>query len=63
MRRVIFWAGWTILFVLPVIFTVQIFVIQDLPKVQAWKWLVPAAAVVMIFFARNRDDVLKHHLG
>lgn len=63
MRRVIFWTGWAILFVLPVIFTVQVFMIQDLPPVQPWKWLVPGVAVVMIYFSRNPDDVLKHHLG
>lgn len=62
MRRAIFWLGWAILIVLPVIFTIQVLMIQDLPKIQPWKWLVPAVAVLMVFFARNRDDVLEHHV-
>lgn len=61
-RKVIFWLGWAILGVLPLIFTIQILMIQDLPKVQPWKWAIPFLAVLMIYFARNRDDVLNHHV-
>lgn len=63
MRRAIFWLGWAILIALPVIFTVQVIVSQDLPRVEPWKWLVPFVAVLMIYLARNRDDVLKHHIA
>ena len=62
MRRALFWFGWAVLAILPVLFAVQIYMIQDLPKIEMWKWLIPAAAVVLIFFTRNRDDVLKHHV-
>lgn len=62
MRRAFFWFGWAVLAVLPVIFAVQIYLIQDLPKIEAWKWAVPFAAVILIYFSRNRDDVLKHHV-
>ncbi len=63
MRRAIFWLGWAILIALPIVFAVQVVTIQDLPKVEPWKWLVPFVAVVMIYFSRNRDDVLKHHIA
>lgn len=61
-RKVVYWLGWAILLALPVIFAVQIFMIQDLPKVEPWKWAVPVVAVLLIYFARNRDEVLKHHI-
>jgi hypothetical protein len=63
MRRVIFWFGWAILIALPIVFAVQVFMIQDLPKIQPWKWAIPAVAVLMIFFARNRDEVFNHHIA
>lgn len=62
MRKALFWFGWVVLFALPVIFIVQIFMLQDLPKVEPWKWVIPFAAVVVIYFTRDRDDVLKHHV-
>jgi hypothetical protein len=62
MRKALFWFGWVVLVALPLIFTIQILVTQDLPKVELWKWAIPFAAVVLIFFSRNRDDVLKHHV-
>lgn len=62
MRRKLFWFGWIVLFALPVIFTIQIIVTQDLPKVEWWKWSIPLAAVMLIYFSRNTDDVLKHHV-
>ena len=62
MRRKLYWLGWIILFALPVIFTAQIIIMQDLPKVEPWKWLVILAAIVIIYFSRNTDDVLKHHV-
>ena len=63
MRRAIFWFGWVILLALPVVFAVQIYLTQDLPHVEPWKWLVPLAAIGVIYFARNRDDVFRHHLA
>ena len=62
MRRMLFWLGWIVLFALPVIFTVQIVVTQDLPKVELWKWAILFGAVVLIYFSRNPDEVLKHHV-
>ena len=62
MRRKLFWLGWTALFALPVIYGIQIFITQDLPPVEPWKWVILFAAVVLIYFSRNTDDVLKHHV-
>lgn len=62
MRRTLFWSGWVVLFALPLIFTIQIIVTQDLPKVEWWKWAIPFGAIVLIYFSRNTDDVLKHHV-
>ena len=62
MRRTLFWTGLIVLMVLPVIYGVQIYMTQDLPAVKVWQWLIPAAAVLMVFFSRNPDDVLKHHI-
>jgi hypothetical protein len=62
MRRKLFWFGWIVLFALPVIYGVQIYLTQDLPPVEPWKWFIPFAAVVLIYFSRNTDDVLKHHV-
>lgn len=63
MRKTLFWAGWAVLFVLPLLYGVQIYVSQDLPAVQPWQWLILFGAVVVIFFSRNTDDVLKHHIA
>lgn len=62
MRRTIFWSGWAVLLVLPIVYGVQIFMTQDLPAVHLWQWLIPAAAAVIVYFSRNHDDVLKHHV-
>ncbi|HET7706438.1 MAG TPA: hypothetical protein VFM36_10155 [Thermoanaerobaculia bacterium] len=62
MRKTLYWTGWGILFLLPVIFAIQIYISQDLPPVQLWKWGILAGAVLLIYFARNRDDVFKHHI-
>jgi hypothetical protein len=62
MRKALFWFGWVVLALLPVLFFYEVWAIQDLPKVQLWKWGIPVAAILLIFFSRNRDDVLKHHV-
>ncbi len=62
-RKLFVWLGWSALVALPIIFAIEITVIQDLPVVQPWKWAILAGAVLMIYLARNRDDALKHHLG
>jgi hypothetical protein len=62
MRRTLFWSGWIVLAVLPVVYGVQIFMTQDLPNVEIWQWMIPAAAVLAVFFSRSPDDVLKHHV-
>lgn len=63
MRKSLFRFGWAVLFALPVLFAIEIYMIDDLPTVAPWKWLIAFAAVVLIYFSRNNDDVLKHHLG
>ena len=62
MRRTFFWLGWVVLLILPLLFTIEIVLSQDLPRVAIWQWAIPVAAVLMIYLARDRDDVLKHHL-
>lgn len=63
MRKMLFWCGWAVLFALPVIIGIQIYLTQDLPEITVWKMLIPFAAMVLIYFSRNTDDVLKHHLA
>jgi hypothetical protein len=62
MRKWLFRFGWGVLFVLPVIYAVQIFVTQDLPKVELWQWGILFATVVLLYFSRNTDEVLKHRV-
>lgn len=62
MRRYLYRLGWVVLAVLPVIYGVQIYLAQDLPAVSPWQWLFLFAVVVVLFFARDKDDVLKHHV-
>ena len=62
MRKKLFWLGWAILFALPIAFTVEILVRQDLPPVQPWKWAILVGAVLLVYFARNRDDVFQHRV-
>ena len=62
MRKTLFAIGWIILFALPLIYGIEIFVTQDLPPVEWWKWAILFATVVLIYASRNRDDVLKHHV-
>jgi hypothetical protein len=62
MRRTLFWSGLVVLLALPFVYGVQIYITQDLPTVHVWQWMIPAAAVVIVFFSRNPDDVLKHHV-
>lgn len=63
MRKALFWLGWSILAVLPIAFAIEIYMIQDLPTVTLWQWGILAGAVLLIYFSRNRDDVLRHHLA
>ena len=62
MRRKLFWFGWIVLCVLPVMYAAQIFITQNLPPVEPWKWAILLAAIVLIYFSRNTDEVLKHHV-
>jgi hypothetical protein len=62
MRKWLFRFGWGVLFVLPVIYAVQIFVTQDLPKVELWQWGILFGTVVLLYFSRNTDEVLKHRV-
>ena len=62
MRKAIFWAGWWILFVLPVAVVTEVLVYQDMPTLTPWKLAIPVIAFFLIVLGRNRDDVLKHHV-
>lgn len=62
LRKLVFWFGWTVLFALPIVFMTEILIIDDLPVIQPWKWAILLAAVLIIYAARNRDDVLEHHV-
>ena len=62
MRRKLFWSGWIVLCALPVIYGIQIYISQDLPPVSPWTWAFLFGLVVLIYFSRNRDDALKHHV-
>jgi hypothetical protein len=62
MRKGFFWLGWVILIGAPIVFVIEIVVKQDLPPVEIWHWAMMACAVGLVFFTRNRDEVLKHHL-
>ena len=62
MRKTIFWSAWTILLALPIIYGIQIYMTQDLPTIEPWKWGILFGTVVVIFLSRNSDDVLKHHV-
>jgi hypothetical protein len=62
MRKNLFRLGWAVLLMLPVLYSIQVYRTQDLPAVELWKWILMFGAVVLIYFSRNTDDVLKHHL-
>ena len=62
LRRGIFWTGWILLAVYACIFVYQAYMIQDIPPITIAKWVVLAATVLLIYSARNRDDVIRHHL-
>ncbi len=62
MRRTLFWLGWTVLIALPIAAGVEIYIRQDLPSLDPWRLAVVAGAVLLVIFARNRDEVLKHHV-
>ena len=62
MRKWLYWFGWAVLIALPIVYALQIYITQDLPRVEVWQWFVLFGTLVLIYFARSRDDVLKHHL-
>jgi len=62
MRKTLFGIGWTIFFAIPIIYGIEIVRSQDLPPVEWWKWAILLATVVLIYFSRNRDEVLKHRV-
>ena len=62
MRQTLYGIGWIVLFALPLIYGIQIVISQDLPPVEWWQWAILFGTVVLIYFSRNRDDVLKHHV-
>ena len=62
MRKFLFWFGCGVLLALPIVYATQIWWTQDLPGVEPWKWAIPAVALVLVYFARSHDDVLRHRL-
>ena len=62
LRKVLFWSGWVLLLVYAVIFAVQTVVLQDIPPVSYLKWGILAATAILIYAARNREQVIAHHL-
>jgi membrane protein DedA with SNARE-associated domain len=62
LRRVLFWSGWVLLLVYAGIFAGQAYVIQDIPPISVVKWVILGATVILIFAARNKDEVVAHHL-
>lgn len=63
MRKAIFWTGCILMLAAPIAAIVEVAVLQDVPVLSAWKLAIPVVAFALILFGRNRDDVLKHHLG
>lgn len=61
-RTRLYYVGWAVLLLLPIAYVTEGLIIQDLPKIQLWQWLVPLVAFGLIVYGRNRDDVLKHHV-
>jgi len=62
MRRMLFWLGLTLLIGLPIAYGIQIVVTQDLPAFEPWKRVLLFGALLLVYFARNADDVLRHRL-
>ena len=62
MRKTLFWVGWILLIALPLAYGVQIWFTQDLPRIEPWKWALLLGTIALVFFARNRDEVLRHRL-
>jgi len=62
MRKTFFWIGWAILFAIPLAAGAEIYLMKDLPDLNAWKLGLLVGAVLLVIFSRNRDEVLKHKL-
>jgi hypothetical protein len=62
MRKTLFWIGWAILFAIPLAAGAEIYLMKDLPDLNAWKLGLLVGAVLLVIFSRNRDEVLKHKL-
>lgn len=62
MRKKLFWLGWVILFAIPFAVGAEICIYQDMPNLTPSKLVLLAAAVLLVILARNRDEVLKHHI-
>lgn len=61
-RKVLFWGGWLLLLFYACYYAFEVYWIQDIPKVSPTKWGILFATVVLIYFARNRDEVTAIHL-
>lgn len=62
LRRFLFWTGWFLLLAYTVIFFVQVYLIQNIPEVSKLQWAALAATVILIYAARNREEVVNYHL-
>lgn len=61
-RKILFWGGWGLLLFYALYWAYEIWAIQDLPKINVFKWLILGATVLLIFASRNREEVTAHHL-
>ena len=62
MRRILFWGGWVLLLFYAVFYAVQIYLIQDIPRIELYKWGILFATGVLIYAARDRREVTELHL-
>lgn len=63
MRKGLVWLGWALLVLVPLMYGIEVYLQQDLPRLEPWQPGVFLGAIVLLYFSRDRDDVLKHHLG
>lgn len=61
MRKAFNVFGWVVLFLIMPLFLVVAWYINDVPAPLPWV-ATGVTATILVYFTRNRDDVLKHHL-
>jgi hypothetical protein len=61
-RKVLFWGGWSLVLFYALYWAYEVYVIQDLPKIQPFKWMILGVTVALIYATRDREEVTAHHL-